>query len=48
MIRTSTILAAAAVAMLIAAPYAMSALWSLHAIGVATLCVAGMFRLSAD
>jgi hypothetical protein len=48
MIRTSTILAAAAVAMLIAAPYAVSALWSLHSIGVYTLCAAAMFRLSAD
>lgn len=48
MIRTSTILAACAVAMLVAAPYAVSAAWSLHAIGVFTLCVAGIFRLSAD
>ena len=48
MIRTSTILAAAAVAMLIAAPYAVSALWSLHAIGIYTLAAAGIFRLSAD
>ena len=48
MIRTSTILAASAVAMLIAAPYSVSALWSLHAVGVLTLGVAAIFRLSAD
>lgn len=48
MIRTSTILAASAVAMLIAAPYAVSALWSLHAIGVFTLGAAVIFRLSND
>ena len=48
MIRTSTILAAAAVGMLIAAPYAVTALWSLHTIGVFTLGVAGIFRLSND
>ena len=48
MIRTSAILAASAVAMLIAAPYSVSALWSLHAIGVFTLGVAGIFRLSND
>lgn len=48
MIRTSTILAASAVLMLVAAPYAVSAAWSLHTIGVATLGVAAIFRLSAD
>lgn len=48
MIRTSTILAAAAVGMLVFAPYSVSALWSLHAIGVATLGVAAMFRLTND
>lgn len=48
MIRTSTILAACAVCMLVAAPFAVSAAWSLHTIGIATLVVAGIFRLSAD
>lgn len=47
-VRTSTILAASAVAMLVAAPFAVTALWSLHAIGVCTLGVAVIFRLSAD
>ena len=47
-IRTSTALAVSAVAMLVAAPYAVSALWSLHAIGVLTLGVAGIFRLTDD
>lgn len=47
-VRTSTILAVSAIVMLVAAPYAVSALWSLHAIGVFTLGVAGIFRLSAD
>lgn len=48
MIRTSTILAACAVVMLIAAPFAVSAAWSLHTIGIATLIVAATFRLSND
>ena len=48
MIRTSTALAFSAVAMLVAAPYAVTAVWSLHSIGVATLGVAAMFRLSND
>ena len=47
-IRTSTALAVSAVVMLVAAPYAVSAAWSLHMIGVATLGVAAMFRLSND
>ena len=47
-VRTSTILAASAVAMLVAAPYAVTALWSLHTIGVATLVLAGIFRLTND
>ena len=48
MIRTSTILAASAVAMLISAPCAVTALWSLHTIGIYTLCVAAIFRLTND
>ena len=47
-VRTSTALAASAIVMLVAAPYAVSALWSLHAIGIATLAVAGIFRLTDD